>query len=531
MDVASLKYAEEWREKRGEDEASVQFRIDTAKENLASALAGLFNPSDRAPEDVIMRDVETSDPITGEVLTIQLSADDELSDIPAEMRETVAAEIAAFRDRSNRRDLERIRREEELEAAERRGARTSRLGSPPHAAPTGPAGNSSNSAPVGPRGGAPSGPRGFQNGVSFVNSNGDAPRYQTSREEEDTDASDEELERRRQARKAAEQDKAFLDHERRWLNRERSRAAALERERKRDAEDEGGVALRRERALKTLAEWDDDAEQARKADEYYRDRSGWARSRAAFRERERDADDADRAAEDRERRREADRREQARGMADSFLERQAEELGARAAAREREAPQTARLKISLGAAAERRVAARQAARTKRSVAEVEGLLEDEDDDGGAGAKRTLVPIKFDTAAEAAGLTEEERQMAVRRLAADIPTDRERLWAWKVQWDFVDDAILAEQIRPFVEKKMLEYLGVQEEILVQVIEGHIKKRGAPEELVKELEGVSRDPLVDGLMLTIVAARRGGGGAGQEAVAHADLLLRVGEARAV
>jgi hypothetical protein len=492
VDDASRKYAEEWSEKRGEDEASIQFRIDTAKENLASALAGLFNPSDRKPDDIIMRDVETSDPMTGEVLTIQLSADDELSDIPAEMRETVAAEIAAFRDRSNRRDLERMRREEELEAAERRNGRPNRLASPPRAAPTGPS-NATATAAGGPRG-APAGPRGFQNGVSFVNANGDAPRTRDE-EEDDTDASDEELERRRQAKKQAEQDKAFLDHERRWLNRERSRAAALERERKRDAEDEGGAARERERALKTLSEWDDDAEQARRVDEYYRDRSLWARSRAAFRERERDADDADRAAEERERRREAERREQARGMADSFLERQAEELGARqaattttAAARDREVPQ-ARLKISLGAAAERRVAAQAAAATKRSVAEVEGLLEDEDDDGGAGAKRTLVPIKFDTAAEAAGLTEEERQIAVRQLAADIPTDRERLWAWKVQWDFVDDAILSEQIRPFVEKKMLEYLGVQEEILVRVVEEHIKKRGSPEELVGELEGVS------------------------------------------
>jgi hypothetical protein len=173
------------------------------------------------------------------------------------------------------------------------------------------------------------------------------------------------------------------------------------------------------------------------------------------------------------------------------LERQAEELGARAAARERAAPQQQqRLKISLGAAAERRVAAQQAAQTKRSVAEVEGLLEDEEDDAAAATvKRTLVPIKFDTAAEAAGLTDEERQIAVRQLAADIPTDRDRLWAWPVLWDYVDDAILAEQIRPFVEKKMLEYLGVQEEILVQVVEAHIKKRGSPEELVRELEGVS------------------------------------------
>ena len=41
-----------------------------------------------------------------EVVTIPITVDDELSDIPAEMRETVAKEITAFRDRSKRRDLE-----------------------------------------------------------------------------------------------------------------------------------------------------------------------------------------------------------------------------------------------------------------------------------------------------------------------------------------------------------------------------------------------------------------------------------------
>ena len=61
---------------------------------------------------------------------------------PAEMRETVAKEIWASRDRSTRRDMERLWREEEIEAAERRrtmGQRPSRLASPPSSAPNGPA--------------------------------------------------------------------------------------------------------------------------------------------------------------------------------------------------------------------------------------------------------------------------------------------------------------------------------------------------------------------------------------------------------
>ncbi|KAF2673426.1 hypothetical protein BT63DRAFT_431574 [Microthyrium microscopicum] len=478
VDDASRKYAEEWREKRGEDESAVQFRIDSARESLASALTDIFNGSSLDFEgDAMMHDAEIkADPATGEVIMIPISGDDELSDIPAEMRETVAAEIAAFRERSNRRDLERLKREEEMEAAEKRNNRMSRLASPPLSAPTGPAGGA-NGIPVGPRN-APSGPKGFQNGsssVNFFNGSGFQYMYITP-EEEASDASDNELERRRQEKKNAEQDKLFLDYERRWLNRERSRAAAIDREQGREHDESSNVNKEKEAMAKRLKDWNDDAEQSRRSEDYYRDKSQWLRNRAAFRTREKENDDRDRAMEERETMRDREKQQHARGLADSFLDKHAEELN-RSPARE---PQ--RLKISLGAAAQRV----QAAAPRRTVAEVEGLLEDEEEVATT-TKRTLVPIKFDTAAEAAVLTDEERQQAVHQLATNIPTDKEGLWAWKVQWDYVDDSTITENLRPFVEKKMLEYLGVQEEMLVDVVEEHIKKRKSPQDLVKELEG--------------------------------------------
>jgi hypothetical protein len=320
-------------------------------------------------------------------------------------------------------------------------------------------------------------PKEYQNGVHFVNGSSSLPVYVTQ-EDEESDASDEELERRRKAKKQAEQEKIYLDYERRWLNRERSRQAAVERETGRDKDEAANVGREKDAMAKRLKEWNDEIETSRRGEEYYRDRSQWLRNRGTFRAREKELDDRDRAAEDREKARDTEKREQARGMADSFLERQAEELGALQAARE---PQ--RFKISLGAAAQRA----QAAAPRRTVADVEGLLEDEEE-AETTTKRTLIPIKHDPSAESAGLTEEERQQAARQLAADIPTDKDGLWTWKVQWDMVDDSILTEQLRPFVEKKIVEYLGVQEEMLVDVVEEHMRKRGSPDDLVKELEGV-------------------------------------------
>lgn len=503
IDDSTLNYLEQYENSRGDkDPAELQARLDNARKTLASVLEDLANPTaptQKEDASVIDREGDTAmkdadgqnEENAAEVVTIPITVDDELSDIPAEMRETVAKEIAAFRERSNRRDLERLKREEEIESMERArnaGPRVNRLASPPRTAPSGPAGGA-NGIPLGPRDrgvpNAPSGPKGFgvqipkdyQKGVSFVNG---GISGSTAFEDEDTDASDEELERRRKEKRDAELEKLYLDQERRWLNRERSRTAAVEREKNRDKEEEAKADETKEAMAKRLREWNDDTEASRKVEDYYADRGAWIRSRAAFRSREQAMDDADRAAEEREKARSQQQREQARGMADDFLARQAEELESR-----HEVPrEPQRFKLSLGAAAQKA----QAQSTRRTVAEVEGLLEDEEETG-ITQKRALVPIKFDSATEASGLTEEERAQAARQLAAEIPTEKEGLWKWDVKWEFVDESVLTEQLRPFVEKKIVEYLGVQEQMLVEVVEEHVRKHGPPQELVEQLEMVS------------------------------------------
>ncbi|KAL4913260.1 hypothetical protein BDW62DRAFT_192874 [Aspergillus aurantiobrunneus] len=504
VDESSFTYLEQYEATRGDqDPAERQSKLDAAKNALSGVLHDLFHPTSPTQKeevsaidregDTAMKDAEGQDGTSAEVVTIPITVEDELSDIPPDMRETVAKEIAAFRDRSNRRDIERLKREEEIESMERArnsGSRVNRLASPPVAAPSGPAAGA-NGVPLGSRDrgmpNAPSGPKGFgvqipkdyQKGVSFVNGgsvNGATTVY-IDREDEDSDADDEELERRREAKREAELEKQYLDQERRWLNRERSRTAALEREKKRDKEEEAKIQEVRDEADKRLSEWNDDVEASRKLSEYYADRGAWLRSRAAFRARETSMDETDRAAEDRERARSVQQREQARGMADDFLARQAEELETRM-----ETPrEPQRFKLSLGAAAQKA----QAATSRRTVAEVEGLLEDEEEPQ-ATARRPLIPIKFDSAAEAAGLTEEERAQAARQLAAEIPADKDGLWKWEVKWDFVDESVVSDQLKPFVEKKIVEYLGVQEQMLVDVVEEHVRKRGDPQELVEQLE---------------------------------------------
>ncbi|KAF3941469.1 hypothetical protein ABW19_dt0209705 [Dactylella cylindrospora] len=412
-----------------------------------------------------------------EVVTISLTIDDELADIPADMRETVSKEIAAFRERSNRRDIERIKREEEIEQQERdrvSGSRNYRLGSPPASAPTGPSAGS-NAVPVGPSRmrndipfSAPTGPA--AQSVKFVSGSASSRLLQ---EDDDSDASDSELEARRKQKALREIDATFLDHERRWLNRERSRTSAVEREAVRDKEDSRREEIERGAMSLRLSEWDDDVEMERRVEDYYIDRSLWIRNRAQFRTREKEMDARDRALEERLLESEKKASENTNAVA---AREKSTENGAQFPAKEVQSQP--RIKLSLGASARSKATD---ARTRRTVADIEGLLEDEEEDTSK-TRRVLIPIQYE---DSTVMDDESREELVKALAQEIPSDKSGLWNWKVNWDFVDDAMIKEKLQPFVEKKIVEYLGVQEQELINFVLEHIKKRGSAADLVTEL----------------------------------------------
>ncbi|KAK4548199.1 hypothetical protein LTR36_010068 [Oleoguttula mirabilis] len=549
VDEQSQEYIREWKGKRREDDDARQFRIDGCKEDLRQCITSISNASAFAHNqhtngtadrdgDTAMADATNgaakpgNNPTTAEILPLPIQLEDELSDIPAEQRATVAAEIRAFRDRSTRRDLERLRREEELEQAERNrsaiAARVNRLASPPpSAAPSGPAGGVNGNAPSGPRGshaiaGAPAGPRGYRgaqlpndyaNGVAFIGANGNNNNTSIKRETADDDdedgaeESDAELERRRHAQREDHAQRAYLDAERRWQNRERTRTAALEREHLREESELRDLEREKGMIGKRLAEWNDDEEARVAREEYYYDRSSWLRKRGQYREREEREDGRDRGAEGRE--------VEGRGQADAFLDRMGGEVaggdgGAGGAAQVQQqqqrqaAPQQqpvgdvgGAFKISLNTVAARTKAAAAAAaaapapRRRGLAADVEGLLEDEED---AAAQRPLLGLKPLTDLSTAplhtsgqDLTDDEKTSARRALAAEIPTTTSaELFAYPMPWQYITAEVLEQQIRPFVEKKVLESLGVQEALLVETVVQGLKGRKAARGIVEELE---------------------------------------------
>ncbi|KIH89853.1 hypothetical protein SPBR_00139 [Sporothrix brasiliensis 5110] len=535
VDPVSLKYIESFQEKQSDEaKAEAKSKQDALRPAFEKAVHSLFFPPKIDPAtaaaaaaaataggangngDVMMTDINGIPLLTGsgldglEGLNIPLGAaaaaaaaaadatqEDELADVPAEMREMVAAEIASFREQSTRRDLERLKREQEMEELERRRngedaavpSRQGRLESP---GPT-------NSVPLGPRSGGGGGGGVHPSRAGFVNGgreNGDDRRDRRDRRDRDrdrdsdpdTEASDDELYRREQRKIQAEDERLYSEAERKWATRERQRAAALERERERERTEKDNEARFRADALARDAAWDDEREASRKTVLYYRDHAAWLRKRANDRATEEARDAADRRAEQDEARKQAAAMEAVRSQADSFLDGmgihgEGHGEGADAAKHEAQAAEQQKVTISFGAAAQRNQAQRGAA-TRRTVAEVEGLLDDGEHEGAT--KRQLVPIKFEPMAASARMSDEEINEAVRQLVQEIPTTQEGLWAWPVEWACMDDAVVRDKLRPFVEKKVVEYLGVQEQFLVEVVEEHLRKHGTPQALVEELQ---------------------------------------------
>lgn len=484
VDQKTREYLNEWNETR-ENKNPQRDRnlVMQAKNNLIKVLEDFKDPNKRDSKKAFSEDnskeaqaSENKDPF--KVVTITLNVNDELEDIPAEQREAVAREISSFRERSARREHEKLKREEE---AERRRLELERMtGSFVF---TKPASQTSTSTSQKMKNGSIQLSnyaddcrssqilKDCQKPITFV-SKGSNGYDQSSDELHDT-RSCEEIEKERKNRKQKELEIAFQERERRWLNREKSRTSALEREMNRDKEEASREARDKEIMSRRLAEWDDDLEAERAVEEYYKDRSSWLRHRAAFRNREMEMDARDRALEERQ---EAEK-SKTNASTDFLSKKQAMEHKLVESGINKDSG-IGPIRLTIGSAK------KQTDVPKRVVSEVEKLLEDDDDHYIGNKKPMLLPLEYDNTDVAED--DESRIKRIKEIVASVPSEKEGLWSWSIKWDRLTDSIIEEKIQPFITKKIVEYVGVQEDDLIKFILDHLRKRGSAEELAKELE---------------------------------------------
>jgi hypothetical protein len=201
------------------------------------------------------------------------------------------------------------------------------------------------------------------------------------------------------------------------------RTSALEREMNR-AKNEDRYLADKQSLLNRLSKFDDDAEATVKHDEYYKDHALWRIKRQEFRRKEQYRDDRDRDAEKAEINRE---RNKFADMVDNFLS----EMNVSVSA-----PQPLRLRMTRENV---KSVAAPASPAKRSVDEVEGLLEeDEEDEFQPGQKKRRMLVRLDKDQEMSRENRSAREDELHALVQSIPADTKGLWEYPVSWDALDN---------------------------------------------------------------------------------------------
>lgn len=71
----------------------------------------------------------------------------------------------------------------------------------------------------------------------------------------------------------------------------------------------------------------------------------------------------------------------------------------------------------------------------------------------------------------------------------IPTDTDALFAYPLKWQVLDDNDVAdEKMKPWVQKKLIEYLGEEEPTLTAYITTLIKQHKGPKDILEEVIGI-------------------------------------------
>lgn len=110
----------------------------------------------------------------------------------------------------------------------------------------------------------------------------------------------------------------------------------------------------------------------------------------------------------------------------------------------------------------------------------------------ASAKAAEMAAKISSSVQAAAsqLSEDERQKLRQKQIVDkIPTDKNDLFAYRIDWDRVERLdLINSAVKSWVIKKVVEYLGEEEETLISFILNKLTHRCIPGELLTELSAV-------------------------------------------
>ncbi|XP_045579708.1 RNA-binding protein 25 isoform X1 [Salmo salar] len=112
-------------------------------------------------------------------------------------------------------------------------------------------------------------------------------------------------------------------------------------------------------------------------------------------------------------------------------------------------------------------------------------------------KRKLVPLDYGEDDKSLGLdgaevpggkggqNTEEKRKHIRSLIEKIPTARPDLFNYPLDWTAVDSTLMERRIRPWINKKIIEYIGEEEATLVDFVCSKVMSHGTPQGILDDV----------------------------------------------
>lgn len=132
---------------------------------------------------------------------------------------------------------------------------------------------------------------------------------------------------------------------------------------------------------------------------------------------------------------------------------------------------------------------------KRKKLPVESVFNRFDDDevDEVPRKRKLVPLDYEDeekggdggAAGGKGVNTEEKRKHIKTLIEKIPTAKPELFNYPLDWSVVDTALMEKRIRPWINKKIVEYIGEEEATLVDFVCSKVMAHSTPQGILDDV----------------------------------------------
>lgn len=108
---------------------------------------------------------------------------------------------------------------------------------------------------------------------------------------------------------------------------------------------------------------------------------------------------------------------------------------------------------------------------------------------GSGTAPTLPGAAQKRSSEDIAKSQEERRKHIKSIIDKIPTEKADLFAFKLEWSEIDQALMEKKIRPWINKKIIEYIGEPEPTLVDFICSKVMAGSTPAGILDDVQMVS------------------------------------------